>query len=344
MKSYLHLISILVLVWSCKDDPPEKFQNQDFNIEARGVWVLNEGNFRSANASISVHFPVLNKEVHAHFRNANQGIPLGDVAQSMNKINEEYWVVVNNSGKIEVIARNGLARGRVEGLNAPRYCIQGPNNKVYVSDLYQDAVYVVDAVSKNILKQIPCQGWTEEMELIGDRLFVCQVDSSQLLVINTQNDSVEQRIQTAKSPLSLAVDQNQKLWIACSGGINESEPALIKLDPSNLSIELELRVTDVSKSISELAVSQDRDELYFLMGDVYKMEVDASSLPSNPWHSKPSANYYAMDVDPNNGEVYLSDAIDYQQAGVIYRLDSEANYLSQFKAGLIPGFFYFEAP
>ena len=103
MRSYIYFISMLALLLSCKDDPPEKFQTQDMNIEGRGVWVLNEGNFRSANSSITLHFPDMNEEFHDYYKNANQGLPLGDVAQSMSKINGEYWVVVNNSEKIEVV-------------------------------------------------------------------------------------------------------------------------------------------------------------------------------------------------------------------------------------------------
>jgi DNA-binding beta-propeller fold protein YncE len=334
----------MLLILGCKDDEPQKFQTQEFDNDGRRVWVLNEGNFRSANASISLHYPDINVDWHDYFSGANQGLPLGDVAQSMSKINEEYWVVVNNSGKIEVMEQNGLSIDQIVGFNSPRYCLQGPNNKVYVSDLYQDAIYVVDALQKSIIKQIPAKGWTEEMEIIGDRLFVCQVDSSQLLVINTLNDSLESSISTAKSPLSLAVDQHNKIWVACSGGIDQDQPALMRIDPNTLNIELDLRIADVSKSINELAISPDGGTLYYLMEDVFKMGVVSNSLPASPWHSRPFTNYYAMAVDPNNGEVYLSDAIDYQQDGVIYRLDENANPLHQFKAGLIPGFFYFEEP
>ena len=118
----------------------------------------------------------------------------------------------------------------------------------------------------------------------------------------------------------------------------------MKVDPNTLNIELDLRVSDVSKSISDLALSPDGSQLYFLMSDVFKMDVNSTTLPGSPWHNQPLANYYSLAVDPYNGEVYLSDAIDYQQDGAIYCLDSNANYRREFKAGLIPGFFYFEEP
>jgi len=340
----LFIISLIAFfLFACEKEKDEPVPKPSV-ASGKAVYILNEGNFRSANSSISTYYPEASELFHDRYSAANQGVPLGDVAQSMSKINGRYWIVVNNSSKIEVLdSRNHQAIGRVSGLNSPRYCILGPDQKVYVSDLYQDAIYVVDANSYSISKQIPSLGWTEEMRIVGDSLFVCQVDSSQILVINMQTDSIVDRIPTAKSPLSMELDQNGKLWLGCSGGINDQEAALMKIDPKSLNVELNLRVADVSKSIGDLAMSPTADELYFLMDGVYRMDVNARSLPASAFLSDPSANFYAMDVDPYSGDLYLSDAIDYQQNGLIQRFDANGSELDQFKSGLIPGFFYFEA-
>ena len=340
----VYIISILfIILISCKKE--EASPNGAANLSERAVMILNEGNFRSANASLSVYYPQANEVHQDQYSRANQGVPLGDVAQSLSLINGNYWLLVNNSSRIEVLEPNNLqAIGRVSGLNSPRYCIAGPNQKVYVSDLYEKVIYVVDANNYGLSKRIATQGWTEEMVLLDDRLFVCQADSNWVLVINTTNDSLEHRIPTAKQPLSMVLDNHNMLWVACSGGINDSEPALMKIDPASLSIELDLRVPDASLSIGDLDTSPDGSHLFFSMGDIYKMNVSDTSLPTVPWHQNPTANYYAMGVDPISGEVYLSDAIDYTQDGIVYRLDPDAKLISQFKVGLIPGFFYFEVP
>ncbi|MAY83469.1 MAG: hypothetical protein CMP59_04975 [Flavobacteriales bacterium] len=339
----LLLYSLLgLLIFSCKEEDSNGIEDP-IDTDERHVLVLNEGNFRSANASISVYLPNKKSVHHDVYSNANQDVPLGDVVQSANKINGNLWLVVNNSNRIEILEpRTYKWIGRVSALNSPRYCIPGPNGKVYVSDLYEGMVYVVDVNSYTVTDRISTNGWTEEMLLIGDSLFVCQVDSSQLLVINTMSDSIVDRIPTAKSPLSLVLDINGKIWIGCSGGFNDQDPALMKIDPKSLIVEMTLSVPDVSKSIGDLAMSPSKDELYFLMDDLYKMDINATALPANAWVTKASANFYAMDVDPFNGDVYLSDAIDYQQDGVIYRYDSNGQMIHQFKTGLIPGFFYFD--
>ena len=49
--------------------------------------------------------------------------------------------------------------------------------------------------------------------------------------------------------------------------------------------------------------------------------------------------YYGLTVNPANGEVYIADAIDYQQQGMIYRYSPEGKLIDEFYVGIIPGAF-----
>ena len=44
-------------------------------------------------------------------------------------------------------------------------------------------------------------------------------------------------------------------------------------------------------------------------------------------------------IDPNSGEVYIADAIDYQQAGRVYRYSALGEKIEEFYVGVIPGAF-----
>ncbi|MDE7119376.1 MAG: YncE family protein, partial [Muribaculaceae bacterium] len=48
---------------------------------------------------------------------------------------------------------------------------------------------------------------------------------------------------------------------------------------------------------------------------------------------------YGLTVNPRNGEVYVADAIDYQQQGMIYRYSTAGELIDQFYAGITPGAF-----
>ena len=66
------------------------------------VLVCNEGNFRWGNASAGILNLSNQKWVEDGFKQVN-GRSLGDVLQSATYWNENWWLVVNNSSKIEGI-------------------------------------------------------------------------------------------------------------------------------------------------------------------------------------------------------------------------------------------------
>jgi hypothetical protein len=83
--------------------------------------------------------------------------------------------------------------------------------------------------------------------------------------------------------------------------------------------------------------------LYWIDGGVWRMPIDAAELPTEPFIApKVSAGrclYYALGVAPDTEEVYVGDAIDYQQRSIIYRYSADGELLDRFTAGVIAGDF-----
>ena len=69
------------------------------------------------------------------------------------------------------------------------------------------------------------------------------------------------------------------------------------------------------------------------------MSVTAETLPPKPFIPAEGTIYYGLTVDPYNGDVYIADAIDYQQQGMIHRYSSNAQLIDSFYVGIIPGAF-----
>ena len=65
----------------------------------------------------------------------------------------------------------------------------------------------------------------------------------------------------------------------------------------------------------------------------------ASHVPVRPFLEYSGTIYYGLTVNPANGEVYIADAIDYQQQGMIYRYSPEGKLIDEFYVGIIPGAF-----
>ena len=66
------------------------------------------------------------------------------------------------------------------------------------------------------------------------------------------------------------------------------------------------------------------------------MPVEADRVPVRPFLEFRDTKYYGLTVNPNNGEVYVADAIDYQQQGIVYRYSPQGKLIDEFYVGIIP--------
>src|SRR5258706_8931527 len=109
----------LLAFCACVKDKPVVQSPSRVEIGSRKVYVVNEGTFHGSNATVSLYDPSGKQVVESYFTSVNN-LPLGDIAQSMNTINGNYYIVVNNSGKVVVCDENFRKTGEVTGLTSPR--------------------------------------------------------------------------------------------------------------------------------------------------------------------------------------------------------------------------------
>ena len=79
--------------------------------------------------------------------------------------------------------------------------------------------------------------------------------------------------------------------------------------------------------------------LYWINKDIWAMNVEANTLPLYPIIEERETIYYGLTINPINGEIYVADAIDYQQQGKIYRYTPNGEPIDEFYVGIIPGAF-----
>jgi DNA-binding beta-propeller fold protein YncE len=181
------------------------------------------------------------------------------------------------------------------------------------------------------------------MVMADGKVFVCQVDSSQLLVIDAASDQVIDKLATAKSPQYIELDKNGNVWVSCSGDQGNNFPALQQFNSTTLQLMKTLPIESSNQFLSEIAMNGDKDELFFInqLG-LGKVGIDDSSLVEKAIIPANNRILYAMNIDPKTNEIYLADAIDYQQRGVVYRYNGSGSLMSHFRVGIIPGSIYFK--
>jgi hypothetical protein len=144
-------------------------------------------------------------------------------------------------------------------------------------------------------------------------------------------------------PTSIVLDRYGKLWNITDGGYEGSPygyeaPSLYRIDAATFRIEREFPFV-LGDDPSELQVNAAGDRIYWLNDDVWEMDAQAERLPVKPFLEQRETIYYGLTVDPTTGDVYVADAIDYQQQGMIYRYSAQGELLDEFYVGIIPGAF-----
>ena len=167
-KTLLYSLVLSVLFFSCKKNNDEP--NPGLNL-GNGVFILNQGNFTAGNASLS-YFQNSGSILYNDLFYSVNGVPLGDVAQSITINGSTSYIVVNNSGFIYAINSKTVEyQAKITGFTSPRYMTIVSQNKAYVSDLYSTSIAIVDISSNQVAGSVEVGRSTEEMELIGDEVF-----------------------------------------------------------------------------------------------------------------------------------------------------------------------------
>ena len=335
-------IFILLAFAACKKDEP---QPEPDLPEAKGhsVFVLNEGNFQWGNASLSV-INLNNNSIQNDVFSAANNRPLGDVLQSAALINKELWLVVNNSQRIERIdPATGKSKGVINGLQSPRYIVNTGSGKAYVSDLYSGSIHCIDTASFSIDNSIPTQGWTEEMLLLNDRVWVCNTGGNQVYTINPSNHQIEDSIAVGIKPRSIRNDKLGRIWVLCEGEIppQESAGSLWCIDAYTNTVLQQFSFPNATDHPSKLCINAAGDRLYYLNNGVQRMSISDSALPGTTFIAQDGRIFYGLYIHPQDESIWLSDARDYVQQGKVLRYKSDATLMNEWDAGIIPGGFFF---
>ena len=341
MKNVIFLFSFFIIAASCSKDPDII---TGYNSSDNGVFILNEGNFGGGTGSLSFYSYNSDTVYNNLFQDKN-GWPLGDVAFSMVIKGEKAYIIVNNSGKIEVVDKNSLASvATISGLNSPRNMSFTGDNKAYVTSMYSDSLAILNTSSNTISGYINLKRSSESIVTIGTKSYVANwVGGNKISVINTLNDQVVDSIEVGIEPESMVKDKNDKLWVLCNGGwMRQNFAELDMINTEINEIEKRLIFPAVTDSPSCLQIDGAGENLFYIENGVRRMNTGGTSLPSTAMIPQTAQYFYKIGINPVNSDIFITDAVDYQQKGSVLRYDKDGNLISTLKADIIPAFLCFK--
>lgn len=322
----------------CKKDDPENPADNTF--KGNGTFIICEGAFNQGNGRIDFW----NKHTDSLKTNIFQAVndaPLGDVVQSMVYVNDRAYITVNNSGKIEVVDPvDFTSKGTIStGLTSPRYVNVVSSGKAYVSDLFSGSVAILNTSTLAVTGSIAIPGWTEEMLTDNGKTWITNGMKNYTYIV--QNDAVTDSVDVGYGSTAIRKDNAGKIWILTGGNYppNMVPSKLSRVNPATNDVEWSYDFADFGAS--KLRLSPDKTLLYFLYGGkVYRKNTGDTGNPAE-FISVSGKTFYGINVDPDNGNIWLGDAGDFSSAGTVYVYSASGSQIKTFTTGVVPTDFVF---
>jgi len=325
--------------------------SQDYS---NGVFILNEGLIGTETSSVSFidENGLLENNI---FATQNTGMVLGDTGQGMGLLEELAYVVMNNSSEVKVVNRTTFefVASITDQIQNPRY-IAFYEDKAFVTnwgdpvDTSDDYVAVIDLATNAVINTIPVAEGPEEILQKDGVLFVAHQGGygfgNSISIIDIATNDVTS-IAVGDIPSALKMDANY-LYVLCSGSPyysgNETPGKLLKIDLNDYSTAAEYTFPDLEHP-SFLALDE-ADVYYVLNANIYKMDLTATSLPTDPFITTTSNSIsIPYGFDKIDDKLYISDAVDYVSDGKVYVYNEDGTFNIDYTVGPLPnGFYKFE--
>ncbi|MEQ9426017.1 MAG: hypothetical protein RJQ09_16445 [Cyclobacteriaceae bacterium] len=350
------LISLPLLI-SCGDD--EDDNPLGLPLKDDGFFILNEGAFGNSNTSLSFYSRETSEVTNNIFQTVNNR-PLGDQSQSMAIHNDDGFIVVQNSGKVEVIDVDDFTSIATisNGISSPRYFIGFNDNKGYLSDWgdgFNGSVHVIDLNTYSVTKSIETGSGSNQMVVRNGFVYVANnggfgLDNT-ISVIDTNNDVVSQTIEVGDNPNNLHLDANNNIWVLGSGFlafdadfnlvIENSSPSWLGVIDSGNAITLMLEFTDITfGTADDLTIDESSNQLYFnYNGGVWLHDMSATQLPTSPFIQQ---DLYGLSFDSNTGNLIGSEAPGFTSSGNLIFYDANGGVSNSFLVGIGPNSIVFK--
>ncbi len=309
------------------------------------VYVLNEGNFFSANGSIS-SYAFRSSEVEQGVYEAEATI------QNARSFGSELFVVTNAPNKVDVLALDFTLSATVdEGLDNPidiavvedlAYVTNWGDIGTAFTDDPDSYVAIVDLSSSSVVDSILLDQRPQDILAVGGSLYVTHESASVISVINTSDNSVA-TLTTPFGPSEMALNSNGDLLVLCTGG------SLIEIDSEDNIVTTILDGLTTSAFNEKMTLDVERNVLYFLgagnadftgQTTVFAVALDEATPMATPFATGGAA-LYGIGLNPETNQVFVGDNNSFISTGTTFIYNSEGTLIDEFATGIGPNGFLF---
>ncbi len=322
----LLMLALLLPFASCKKDPTGPDDPSPVAPGARGVYILNEGNYGDPiGARLSLFDFARDSIVKDIVESANQGMHLGSLGDDLKSYRSELYALMSGSENLVVLNMETHAIRRsvyFPGWVPHALAIDSARGRIYIAQLFKNSVGVLDLASLAPVDSFAVGANPQEMLIRGSRLFICNSGyggARGVTVYDLSSQKVATTLTVGFGPTGIVAGSDDRVWVVCTGNSSAAPPvpgSLYKINPTTLSVEDSVVFT--TPLWGTIDASPD-GYLYILgvtSGSYYGGPVHRITISSKTLHQEfIPGTYYGLAVDGVTGDVYLADARDFAAAG-----------------------------
>ncbi len=322
-----------------------------------GVVVVNEGNFGQANGSISFYDEEKMNVINNVVKTANSGQEIGATIQSVTAYGSIGYVICNATDKIEILNLEDFKylANPVTSISQPRQMI-GTLDRGYITcwgpwgdnwDLPDSYVAVMDLTTNTIIDSLDCGSGPEGIIAIGKKVYVANSYETTITVFDL-SAGTSSTIDVGASPQQFELDGNGTLWVSLTSFYGTYPAELVGLQSINLDTDTKETFVQIRDVTGKMALSGDAQVIFLLTAqpwpntgtEVWAFNTNTNSLADRALIS--GDNFYALNVNPTTGKLYVADAAGFQGNGRIIVYDMQGNQLDEQIVGVGPNGFLFK--
>lgn len=362
-------LGLLLFIAGCRGDLPLIHSEEEgvtppySGGHITGFYLLNEGNMGSNKASLD-HFDyatgIYARNIYNE-RNPNVVKGLGDVGNDIAIYGDKLYAVINCSHMVEVMdVHTAKHLGSIDVLNC-RY-ITFSNGKAYVSS-YAGPVQIdpearpgkiveIDTTSLQVNREVVVGYQPEEMEVVGNRLFVANSGGYRfpnydrtVSVVDLETFQVTDTIDVAINLHRMEQDRFGNLYVSSRGDYESVSSDIFVIDSNTHTVtgSLGFAASEMcmsGDSLYVISMNQSREQeenigqtAEYIVYDVRRKEVATRSFITDDTQiSLP----YGLAVNPETKEIFVTDATNYVTPGYLYCFSPEGTLKWRIGTGDIP--------
>ena len=312
------LLGFLLILSSCTDDEKDITANY-----TTGTFIVNEGPFMGGTGTITYYDG--NNATQDVFEKENNGNVLGNIAQSMIKFSNQYFIAVNNAAKIQVVdAVNFKSAGEIKNITLPRY-FAATQNRLFVTSWANDFttgfIHELDPLNLKVLTSKAINGLAERIIARDNFLFISISSYSSsafprnVLVMDINTNTIVDTIQVGDNPSDLTFDKNGDIWVTCSGFTDYTDPALSTLGSIHkISARKSVFSYPISNGSKSIVADKKGENIYYISDEkVLEHNINSSSGADK---TVIEGAFYSIGYNKQSEELFLGEK-EFQKPGKI---------------------------